>query len=235
MKQKIFFLIAVFTFLIIPGILAQYISGNIYIDELGITSFSVETDVNPNIPGLNFDQLDNELTGIPDTIIRLENGVWTFSLNLGDYETIFVDIHLPKNLKLIESVQGVDNIIDVEDKIITLIDDNKKLDFEVSYRVKEKTNYLPIIFLIILIFAVFLTYYLAKRKKENRLEHILPIINDNEKKIIEVLMKKSYRQKELRRKLEIPKASFARYMINLEKKKLIIREGEGRNKIVKLK
>ena len=48
-------------------------------------------------------------------------------------------------------------------------------------------------------------------------------------------MKKSMRQKEIRKTLEIPKASFSRYLINLEKKKLILREGEGKNKIVKLK
>jgi len=41
--------------------------------------------------------------------------------------------------------------------------------------------------------------------------------------------------KELRKKLNIPKASFTRYILNLEKKKLIQREGEGKNKILKIK
>jgi uncharacterized membrane protein len=43
------------------------------------------------------------------------------------------------------------------------------------------------------------------------------------------------RQREIRKSLNIPKASFSRYLSNLEKKKLILREGEGKNKVVKLK
>ena len=74
-----------------------------------------------------------------------------------------------------------------------------------------------------------------RKKKSDRLNYVLPLINDQEKKIIEILMKKPARQKEIRKKLKIPKASFSRYMINLEKKKLIIRDGEGKNRLVKLK
>ena len=55
-----------------------------------------------------------------------------------------------------------------------------------------------------------------------------------EQKIIELLMKKPMRQKEVRKILDFPKASYSRYITNLEKKKLIIREGEGKNKILKL-
>ena len=40
---------------------------------------------------------------------------------------------------------------------------------------------------------------------------------------------------QIRKQLDIPKASYSRYLVNLEKKKLIIREGEGKNKIIKLK
>ena len=48
-------------------------------------------------------------------------------------------------------------------------------------------------------------------------------------------MKGSMRQKEARKKIGIPKASFTRYILNLEKKKLLIREGEGKNKVLRLK
>lgn len=63
----------------------------------------------------------------------------------------------------------------------------------------------------------------------------MPLINDREKDIVELLMKKPMRQKKIRKVLDIPKASFSRYIINLEKKKLILREGEGKNKVVRLK
>jgi len=236
MKQKIFFLITIFIFLLVPGTLAQYISGDIYINELGESNFYVETDVDPNIQGLNFDSLNSELTGKTEMLTRMENGIWTFSLDLDTYETIFLEIHLPKSLKLVKSIEGVDSILDVDKKTITLIDNNKKLEFEVSYKIKENSNYMTFIwFSIALILAILITYYITKKKRKNKMDYILPIINDVEKKIVETLMKKNYRQKELRKKLEIPKASFSRYILNLEKKKLILREGEGRNKIIKLK
>ena len=55
------------------------------------------------------------------------------------------------------------------------------------------------------------------------------------KEIIKVLMKKQLKQKELRKQLNMPKASFSRYMLSLENKKIIFREGEGKNKLVKLR
>ena len=51
----------------------------------------------------------------------------------------------------------------------------------------------------------------------------------------EIIKGKEQGKKEIRSSLNIPKASFSRYLLNLEKKKLIIREGEGKNKVVKLK
>ena len=89
------------------------------------------------------------------------------------------------------------------------------------------------IILILLVLGYFL--YKKSRAKKEHLNHIMPIINENEQKIIEILMKSPLRQKEIRKNLNIPKASFSRYLLNLEKKKLIIREGEGKNKVVKLK
>jgi uncharacterized membrane protein len=238
MKKQVALLFS-FSFLFLFSISlasAQYVTGDIYITSVGEAKFSVETNLNPDIEELNFDVTREKLTGTTEMLTEKKKGTWTFTLNLKNYETILLDIHLPKNLKSIESLQGVDNTFNINKKIISLIDNNKKLEFEVSYQLEKNTDYFWLFILLILILVSVVIYLILKRKKkQNKLDFILPIINDNEKKIIQLLMKKPIRQKEIRKKLEIPKASFSRYIINLEKKKLILREGEGKNKIVKLK
>jgi uncharacterized membrane protein len=239
MKKILLFLsIAILLVLLLPIISAQYIYGDIYINPDGEVEFDVETNSDLNIPELIIE--NNHLTGITETLTKKENGIWTFSLNPNneiEYEYIFLDLHLPKNLESIRTTEGVDNILDINEKTITIIENNKQLEFEVTYTLHKEENYTTLYFSIIILLIILIIFILLRKKKSNksRLDYILPTINDNEKLIIESLMKRNYRQKELRKKLEMPKASFARYMINLEKKKLIVREGEGKNKIIKLK
>lgn len=212
---------------------AAYTSGDIHIYENGETRFDVESDVALDITGLSFN--NEQIKGTTDILTSKSGSVWTFSLDFGEYDTILLDIHLPKNLDSITSIEGVDNIIDIENKVITLIDSGK-LDFSVSYKLKNSSNYSwiawPAILLILLV-----AYAIIKqtRKRKEHIKHILPLINEQEQKILDALMSSPKRQKELRKSLNIPKASFSRYLVNLEKKKLILREGEGKNKIVKLK
>jgi uncharacterized membrane protein len=217
---------------------ASYITGDIFIYPDGKTRFSINSDVNPNIKDLIFIPENNRLTGETYILTSKSREMWAFFLNISNYDTILVDIHLPDNLYSIESIQGVDNTINMDDRVISLIDSGK-LQFSVEYKLKSSDDHSWIAYLVILLLimlVVYLVYIILKRKsKKARLDYILPIINDNEKRIIEQLMKKSLRQKKLRKKLSIPKSSFSRYMLNLEKKNLIIREGEGKNKIVKLK
>ena len=127
-----------------------------------------------------------------------------------------------------------DYLLDIDKKTITLLDSNST--FKIEYTLQEKPNYTWAAYLIvfIIVILIILVYLKSKRKKE-RLKNIMPLINENEQKIISILMKKPMRQKEIRNTLNIPKASFSRYLINLEKKKLIMREGDGKNKIIKLK
>lgn len=224
----IFSVITLFNF-----VSASYISGDIHVYENGEASLNIETDIEMSLAGLEF--ANNRLRGTTEMLTKKERGIWTFFLNWQDYDTILIDIHLPKNLYSIESIKGIDNAIDIDNKIVSLIDEGN-LDFEISYKLKRTTDSSWFFFIVILIIATLTLYLIMKKRTErDRLNHILPTINDNEKAIITLLMKKPLRQKELRKKLDIPKASFSRYMINLEKKKLILREGEGKNKIVQLK
>ncbi len=212
---------------------AAYINGEIRLDEQGFATFNVKTDLPFEAEGLKFEE--NKLTGRIDTLSEKREGVWTFSLKAGNYDDIFLDVRLPSSTEKITSIKGNNYLFDTEEKVLTLIDKGE-LDFEVSYKVRETKNYTLIYYLIgvVLLVAVLFVIYRVKRKKD-RLNYLMPLINENEQKIIDLLMKGSARQKAVREKLGLAKASFSRYIVNLEKKKLIIREGDGKNKILQLK
>ncbi len=224
--------------LVINFVSAQYVTGDIYLQENGKARFSLDTNADINIEGLKFDIEDNKIEGTTELLTRKEKGVWSFVLKSRDYETILIDIHLPYNLIRINSLEGNDHILDVRKGIVSLIDNDKELNFEVHYQLEIEEDYsLFWLMLVIMVLVVIFSYllFMKKRNNKSRLDYILPIINDNEKKIVELLMKGNMRQKDIRKKLEMPKASFSRYIINLERKKLVIRMGEGKNKMVKLK
>ncbi len=214
---------------------AQYITGDIYIDEQGKADFYIDSDFDLNLNGVNF--FDNKLRGESDFLTIKNKDIWTFNLDFGNYETILLDIHFPKNLESINSVQGVESVINLEDKTISLIGENERLYFKVDYRLSDKKNYdfVYVFMAVLIIICILFFYFLKSRRKKISLKTIMPFINENEQKILEMLMKEPMRQKQVREKLGIPKASFTRYIVNLEKKKLIFREGEGKNKILRVR
>lgn len=220
---------------LMQSISASYISGDIYIRGNGDVSFFVESDTLLNFSGLTYDE--NKVRGITSILTDKEGGKWIFGLDLDSYDTILLDIHLPESLKAIHSIDSeIVYAIDTDAKTINLIDSNKALVFSVEYSTSPVHDFSWVYFLVILVICVGGVYAFFRWKGEKqRIKDVFPLINDKEQKIIENLMKKPMRQKELRNLLGIPKSSFTRYVLNLEKKKLIFREGEGRNKILKLK
>lgn len=227
-------LILILFVLSLPLASAEYISGKIDVFSDGRASFNLNTDVQINLVGLKFEE--NKITGITSALTKKEGEIWTFDLSqFPRYDEIFLEIQLPKNLKEIIQINGTNKAIDLEKKLIIMVGSGSP-ELSIQYTLGNYVNYSAIIWplLALIIIIGFILYKKAKRKKE-RLNLIMPMISDNEQKIIDLLMKKPMRQKDLRKHLEIPKASFSRYLSNLEKKKLIIREGEGKNKVVKLK
>lgn len=234
--KKLGGVVVLLVFLLLNFVSAQYISGDVYLYSNGEARFFVYSDVDIGEEGLVFDSEKQRLTGTTEMLVSKQGGVWTFSLNLDEYETILLDVHLPKNLDQVTGLSGVDYIFDTDEKVFSLIGYDEELRFEVSYRLNSETDFSWLLFVVIGFLLIVVIYLLARRRsRRRRLNYVLPIINDNEKKIVKLLMKKSMRQAMIRKKLDMPKASFSRYMINLENKKLIVREGEGKNKIVKLK
>ena len=224
----------VFIFAILPLISGSYIYGDIYIKSNGEANFFVESDVDVRFDGISFE--NNNLNGKTFDLNSKSGKIWDFSLNLGKYDNILLDIHLPSNLNYIKSIEGVDNAINFDDKTISLIDGNTNLIFSVGYELNETKDFSWLYFLIVIIVIALIVYFVFKfTKKKRRVKGAFPYLNENEEKIIKKLMKEPMRMKQLREALKIPKASFTRYVINLEKKKLLVREGDSKNKVLKLK
>ena len=234
MKIAPFLLVLVLTMIILTAqVSATYLNGKIKIDDRGVAYFEVETDIPILADGLSFE--NNKLTGKTNSLTAKINSVWTFSLHGQNYENIFLDIKLPGSTSSITSLSGNQFLLDTKENTLTLLDSGE-LNFQVSYTLAETFNYTPLIFVAIIAILAVVFYIVYKiKKKKDRLNHIMPIISENEQKIISLLMKSPARQKEVRKILNFAKASFSRYISNLEKKKLITREGDGKNKILKLK
>ncbi|PIN91085.1 hypothetical protein COU57_02015 [Candidatus Pacearchaeota archaeon CG10_big_fil_rev_8_21_14_0_10_32_14] len=234
MKKGVFLIVLL---VLIQNVSASYISGDIYLYNDGLSKIDVKSDVPLNIKGIIFIPETQTLKGETSSLIDKNDWIWSFSLNGETYDSIFLDIHLPSSTNRIYSIEGNDHIVDFDKKTISLINEDRKLDFNIKYETERENNYFPVYLVIIflLVLLIVIGYFLMISKNKRKLEEVFPFINDKEKEIIELLMKKSLRQKEIRKNLGIPKASFTRYILNLEKKKLIIREGEGKNKMVRLK
>ena len=226
-------LLIAFLLISLPLVSASYISGQVSLRENGLANFDIETDIPINLSGLTFQE--NRLTGNTEDLLSYRSGTWTFDIDLESYDDIFINIQLPSNLESLESITGNQHVINIHDKTITILDSGK-LDFQLSYTLRE-TRDLSFIGYLALFLLLALVYFIVRiiRRKKRKFREIMPFVNDYEEKILESLMKRPVRQKELRKQLEIPKASFSRYISNLEKKRLITWEGEGKNKMLRLK
>ncbi len=232
MKRGLLFFLFI---LLLGSVSANYIYGDIYISELGKATFIVNTDVDLELSGLEFE--NNRLKGETFDLVSMRSGVWTFEIDSGYYDTILLDIHLPENLKRIDLVEGVNYLIDFDKGTISLIDGDKGLYFKIKYETEERRLFsLLYFFVAVTLLGLFIFLFVKfKKKKRAEFEKIFPFINDKEREILEVLMKGPMRQKDVRKRLGIPKASYSRYLANLEKKKLLTREGKGRNKVLRLR
>ncbi|MEM3113384.1 MAG: hypothetical protein QXI33_03095 [Candidatus Pacearchaeota archaeon] len=212
----------------------NYIYGDIYINSYGEVDFNIDMNVEDI-----FNKTSQEFT------TKIGSN-WEFkldkSIELGNFSQIILNICLPENLDYIEKINtDILYRIDISNKVcIGFIDSNKPLNISIKYKLNSLSDFFSnYLFFIILIFVmvffiIFLLFFFV-RKKRNKFSDIKYLVNENEMKILDLLTKGDMRQKEIRKKLGFPKASFSRYLYNLEKKHLIKRRGEGKNKIVMLK
>ena len=232
-------------FLILVSNASAFTFLNIYVDETGEALFLGETDKTLNLPeGVNL--INGRISGTTQSLTNKQGELWMFSYFLEGAE---INVILPEGA-VIKSVSEGEISLDNNRISIFVLE-----RIEVSYITEDQLRdltYIPVIVImvaILLILIVFLINYgkrekdekkkernRAKRKRnKDKLDIIKEVLSEREKLIIEKLketekVKSSY----LRKLCDIPKASFSRHVQELEKKGLIKRTGEGKNKFVEL-
>ncbi len=231
MKRLIFFLLTI----VLLQQASAYTYLNIYIEENGIATFLGETSESLQLPE-NISIEQGIIKGSTQLLTNKQGELWNFSYTLKSAD---INLILPKNV-ILKSISNLNAEISIEKDQISIY---SKDNIEITYTIKEDNNLsfpllIPIIALLIIILSS--TYYLIKINKKNykgqdKLEIIKQILSKRENLILENLKKAGkIKSSYLRNLTQLPKASFSRYIHNLEKKFLIKRSGEGRNKFVEL-
>ncbi|MDP3882106.1 MAG: MarR family transcriptional regulator [Nanoarchaeota archaeon] len=220
----------IFIILVSSGSAYTYISGEMAVQSSGNTLVDIETNAN-----LTFGESSDLLTS-------KNGGLWAFHLISSQvFDQIHLEVCLPRNTDNIGRIESnLTYRIDFSGRTcIEFIDFNSSLDISIPYTLKKDKeasgNFILWILVGIVAMALLIFYLLKLKKGKEKFSDIKYLVNDNEMRILDALMKGEMRQKELRKKLDLPKASFSRYLHNLEKKRLIVRKGFGKNKIVSLK
>ena len=251
MKKIILFLIASF-FLVQTSSAFTFL--NIYIDNNGEATFVGETTDSISLPeGIAIQ--GSTIIGKTQAITSKQGEIWSASYSLAGAE---MNIILPKGA-VIKSISKGDISIS-NDQISIFVVGGTAITYILSANINEEPNENYLLFgiiltVILIILIVFLINY-SKREKEHEsfkevketaessknqgkkpdnLKSIAKLLNEREKIILNTLKKSGkIKQSRLRKLTEIPKASFSRHIQELEKKKIIRRSGEGKNKFVEL-
>lgn len=229
-------LIIILMVLILVQNISAYTYLNIYLDEKGEALFLGESNEQLNLPK-GIEIKGNEIIGRTQFLTDKQGDVWTFSYFLDNAE---LNLILPKGALIKKIYEGE---ISVNKKQISIYNQD---EIEVSYTIEseDKFNYLFCFWIVLIpIFIMGFYFYKSRRilKKEkleevDKLKIIQQTLGERENKIINKLKEvKGIKQSRLQKILDIPKASFSRHIQELEKKDLIKRIGEGKNKILSLK
>ncbi|GBE19947.1 hypothetical protein BMS3Abin17_00678 [archaeon BMS3Abin17] len=211
--------------------ISAYTYLNIYVEETGEALFLGETNEQLSLPeGVEISK--EEVKGTTQELTSKTGEVWSFSYSLNGAELYVI---LPKGA-VIKNLNNGEISLEKEQFSIYA-----KESVEVEYTIEpvgESYLYIAIIVLIALIIFYIIKKKKTKSKKGNnpdKIKIVEGLLNDREKLIIsEVKKAGKIKNSQLRKRCDIPKASFSRHLQELEKKNLIKRDGEGKNKIVSL-
>jgi len=253
-RRYLVFILAMFLIVNLAINASAFTVINIFIDESGDAIFIGETDEdiqNQLPPGITLK--NTEVTGITSGLTTKEGELWQFSFFLEGSE---FSVILPSGATIIEisggeiSLQGNQILVYTQDQI------NITYTLDQGPRILGSQASVPLILLLVaalVILIVFLINY-TKREKEkeeqekkrakparkkpknqDKLAILKQVLSDREKLIIDKLKQTGkVKSSQLRKLSDIPKASFSRHIQELEKKGLIKRTGEGKNKFVEL-
>jgi len=226
-KEILFFTLIIF---LSTQVLAQT-QINIYLSENGDARFYGKTDENISLPKGVFIQ-DRNILGTSKILTRKEGEIWLFNYSLKNSN---LNIILPKNAVIKDLRKGE---IYLEEGRLSVYNDES---IEIYYTLEEPSyaeNYIyaGIIGLLLILFYIIYKIFSKKIESKDDLEIIKKTLSERENLIIDKLEEvKEIKQSRLSKLTEIPKASLFRHLIQLEKKGIIKRVGEGKNKIISLK
>lgn len=212
---------------------------NVYIDNTGGALFLGETDESQNTltfpSGVSINSR-SEIVGRTNVLTSKSEDLWTFSYELPGTE---LNIILPEGAIIKSLSEGVE--ISLEGERIQIFALNS---LEVSYEIGLvqtpgiSSTIVPLLLVLIASIFILIIYLFNIKKidgKEPKKVDIEHLLNKREKLILaKVKETGKIKSSQLRKLTEIPKASFSRHVQELEKKKLIQRSGEGKNKFIEL-
>lgn len=137
MKKYLLCLLVIF---LISGVSANYIYGDIYLQKDGGVFFSVDTDVNLNFSGLDFEK--GYLSGTTYKLLTFKNGKWNFSLDSGNYDQILLKVHFPTQVQDILFINIPNYFISFNKKEVNIIDQNTNLFILIEYTLEYDENYI---------------------------------------------------------------------------------------------
>lgn len=222
-KLETFSLLFLLFFVSLASVSA-FSSVNIYIENTGEASFFGVSDSEIILPeGVILE--NGRISGSTQELTSKIGETWNFSYRLSESE---LNVFLPDGA-VIRDTNGETNIED--GKFVVYAKDV----LSIEYIIEDVQSYSYIWIIGILIVAGLVAYFIWSKKKKIKV-YPKEFLNSRENEIIEKLketgkIKSSY----LRKMLEMPKASFSRHIIELEKKGIVKKDGEGKNKFVELK
>ena len=217
----------------------------LYVDNVGDALFLGTTDVSSlSLPAVvKFSE--GQLYGYTSELTRKEGDIWTFSYALQDSELLVV---LPKGALIKNISEG--EITLQREQLAVYARDSIIISYTIEDIASNKSDFIiPALLILGALLLLGVIYMLNVHRREKRYNKKLnrPPHNSHAKK--ELLLRSLLHEREhlilkklkktgaikmsyLRKKCDIPKASFSRHVHELEKKKLVKLSGEGKNKTV---
>lgn len=241
--MKLFQILAVLLFLL------PFVSGfsaiNVYVEPDGTAQFLGTINSNSIELPSGIEIRGNQIQGVTSELTSKQGSVWTFDFSAPSTEfTLF----LPEGAVILDALNATSIGLNNNLIVLTALD-----HVQVSYRlgsVRENKQLKGLsligIALLLLIATYWATRYYKQREQKlsknkevtktvRRTLNLKNILNERENIILDTLKNTGpIRMSYLRKRCDIPKASFSRHIRELSRKKLVVLTGEGKNKLVTL-
>jgi len=227
-------LIFIFVFLVLASNVSAYTFINIYLDESGSALFFGGTDEVLSLPeGIKVS--DEEIIGKTPELTTKKGEIWRFSYYLKNAD---ISLILPKGAAIRSIDEG--EIYIKENRISISNSGGINLTYVIEEQPGDLFLWFVLSFIILGVLVIAFFYVRQKRlKHDNRIKRkddlMKKILNERENLILDKLRGTGkIKASQLRKICDIPKASFSRHVRELERKELLRRIGEGKNKFLVL-